>query len=281
MGPYALVARACLGIYLALAAFLVFFYLRMILPFVALPADILMWGENGFVAATLRLRLGEPLYGPPGDSNSMIYSPLAPLFTYGISRLLGSPDSLAVLRGIQLGFVTMAALAGTHCWWLLRRLAYPDHELAFRKTWRVLVFLILFLAGVSDRVNSFTFCLHPDALALLVSMLGFWSALRYLHAPGPARLLCMALVPAAALVTKQLLLSWFAVLLVCVLLHRLAASPWRPALHAGAGFAAAAALILAGALGVCAWVWGSNFLFWVFQVLGGQSAEAGLRRGAY
>jgi hypothetical protein len=281
----ALSLRACT----ALAVVLVGFYLWMIRPFVSVPADILMWGENGFVASIIKLQVGQPLYGAPGDSNSIIYTPFAPVVTYAISRLLGYRNSIPLWRTIQLGFVGCAALMGVRCWWLLRRLAYPARNLKHWKTWSLLVFLVLFLAGTSPEVNQFAHCLHTDSLALLVSMGCFWSMLRYLDAPNWKNMAIMAVGPSVGFMTKQLLVSWFAaMLLFIVLAHLVAIQPGaapssllRASLEKGLSFAGLAGILLACTIGVCAWLWGYNFFFWIFEVMGGQRKHIGFSPGGY
>src|SRR5262245_22660548 len=60
---------------LAISVVLVLYYLKSIKPYVFLPADILMWAETNFVGDIIKLRIGVPIYTPPGDSNSLIYTP--------------------------------------------------------------------------------------------------------------------------------------------------------------------------------------------------------------
>ena len=248
---------------LVMSAGLVAFYLYWIEPLVFLPADILMWAETDFVGDIIKLRIGAPIYTPPGDSNSLIYTPAAPMLTYAISWIIGSPTSIAAWRLIQLGFVSCAALLATSCCRKLYRLAFPQHRTAFSKTWLCFTFLAMLLAGTAPRTNSFVYTLHADALALLVSVFSFWTLLLYMEAPGWRRVLLMAVCPALGYLTKQLLIVWSIVMFLFLILndHR----RWeRVALFAGA---AGAFIVIA--VGVCYLLWGDAFIFWTFTVMGG------------
>src|SRR5262249_1700220 len=158
-----------------LAVVLVLYYFVYIKAFVTLPADILMWAETNFVGDLIKLRVGAPIYTPPGDNNSLIYTPGAPLLTYVISWLVGKPDSIIAWRVIQLGFIFCSALIATSCARKLSDLAFPDIRTPFPRTWSAFSFLALFLAATAPDTNKFAHCLHTDSLALLVSVGGFWT----------------------------------------------------------------------------------------------------------
>ena len=133
---------------------LVLYYVKSITPFVFLPADILMWAETNFVGDIIKLRIGAPIYTPPADSNSMIYTPAAPLLTYAISWIIGMPTSIVAWRIIQLGYVFCAAGVGTVSCSALYRLAYPNRGVAFPKTWYTFTFLALCLVATAPTIES-------------------------------------------------------------------------------------------------------------------------------
>ena len=249
----------CLG----LSAALVLYYLVFIKAFVFLPADILMWAETNFVSDILKLRLGVPIYTPPQDSNSLIYTPGAPLLTYAISWLIGKPTSIIAWRVIQLVFASFAAVIATVCCRLLRKQAYPDDRITFPKTWLAVTFFAMFLAATAPNTNRFVHSLHTDALALLLSMLTFLTMLLYLRAPSTGRLILMAVCPAIGYLTKQFLVGWLAVMFIFLLLQ----GPRQ--IKRLALFIGLAAGFLAIAIGSCYLIWGDNYIFWTFEVMGG------------
>ena len=106
VSPGYLALALCLG----LSGFLVVFYLYLIQSFVRLPADILMYSDSSFVGDIIKLRTGIPIYTPPQDNNSLVYTPAAPIVTYAIAWLIGMPTSIVAWRLIQLGFVLCAAV---------------------------------------------------------------------------------------------------------------------------------------------------------------------------
>lgn len=271
VAPNYLSLLLCLGI----SAALVLFYLYGIVPFVLLPADILMWAESSFVGDIIKLRIGAPLYGPPADSNSTIYTPGATLATYAISWLVGAPTSIGVWRVIHLGYVACAALLATACCRMLYGLTYPGKPVPYPRTWISFTFLVLFLASTESRTNRFAHALHADALALLVSVFSFWTMLMYQRSPERRNLLLMAVCPAIGFFTKQYLISWSAVMLVFLLLRN------PKDARTLAAFAAAAATGIISVVGVCYWLWGDNFLFWTFEVTGGSRKALGLWPESY
>jgi hypothetical protein len=258
-----------------LSAVLVVFYLLVIRSYVFLPADLLMWAETNFVGDIIKLRTGIPLYTPPEDSNSMIYTPGATLLTYGISWLIGKPTSIVAWRIIQLCFVACAALIASASTRMLRSLAYHEYKDEFPRTWFAFTFMALFVIATSPLTNRFTHALHADALALLVSVFSFWTVLLYLKAPSWKTILLMALCPALGFMTKQFLISWAAVMFIFLLLH----SPRN--IRRLALFAGVSSLLVASAIGVCYLLWGDAFIFWVFEVTGGSRKNIGFTAGEF
>lgn len=249
----------CLILSIALTAF----YFISIMPFVTLPADILMWAETNFVGDIIKIRTGVPIYTSPTHNNSLIYTPGAPLLTYAISWLIGKSDSIQAWRAIHLFYIVVATVIATSSVRLFARVAYPDKTVRIHKTWLAFSFFTLFLTATAPRVNPFSHALHADSLAMVVSMLALWAVLRYAASPSRKNLVIMAIFPALGYLTKQFLISWSAVMFLFLLLH----DP-RNYKRLAAFFVITSALILA-AVGTCYLIWGENFLFWTFEIMGG------------
>lgn len=246
-----------------LAVLLIVFFLLLIKPLVFLRADILMWEENDFIGNIIKLNIGSPLYTDPSDGNSLIYNPLSFLVTYAVAWVTGVTKSVAGLRFIQLGYVFLAALLATRCCQKLRRIAFPNFELRNAGLWLVLTFLAIFLAATSPDVNKFVYVLHVDALSLLVSVMAFWTAVRYVEKQSAVNLVMMALAPAVGFLTKQFLLSWIGVsLIVMLFLEPRKPKRWGIFLLLSTVFALVA-------YGLCIALWGDNFVFWTVEVMGG------------
>src|SRR3990167_163608 len=248
---------------LVISVFLVIFYFYSIKPYVFLPADILMWAETNFVGDIIKLRTGAPIYTPPEDNNSTIYTPAAQLLTYAISWIIGKETSIVTWRVIQLCYVSCAALIATICSNIIRKLAYPDQRFPFPKTWFAFTFFIMFLAATSPQTNRFVHCLHADALSLLVSMLCFLTMLLYLKSPNWKYIILMTVCTGLGYFTKQFLINWSAVMLVFLLLHN-----YRD-IKRLALFITTAAIFVAITIGICYLLWGNAFIFWTFEVMGG------------
>ena len=77
------------------------FFFDSMLPWILFPADVLTWSESGFVGNVIKLKVGSPLYLAPERSNSVIYTPAAPVVSYGILKFLGVAVSVPALRLIQ------------------------------------------------------------------------------------------------------------------------------------------------------------------------------------
>src|ERR1700693_5158087 len=66
-------------------------YFASIRGLLAMPYDLASWSEPMLLVDIVKLRTGTPLYLPPGDSNSNVYTFLAPVVTYWLARLAGHP----------------------------------------------------------------------------------------------------------------------------------------------------------------------------------------------
>ncbi|MBP6214170.1 MAG: hypothetical protein KA447_14115 [Pyrinomonadaceae bacterium] len=227
-----------------------------------------MWEETDFVGNMIKLNTGLSLYTSPADSNSMIYNPLSFLATYAIAWTIGETRSIAILRSIQLGYVTLAAAFATQCTRMLYGLANPRNKIRFSTTWMVLTFLSMFLLATAPFVNKFVLSLHVDALSLLISVFSFWAMLKYGQSPTARNLVVLALCPAIGFLTKQFLISWAAVIVVFLIFL-------DPKNIKRAGlFIFLSGIFLLAAFGVCYVFWGDNYYFWAFQIMGARRGIA-------
>lgn len=242
------------------AALLIFFFL-IIKPLVFLPADILTFAETAFVENIIKLNIGEQLYTDPSDSNSIVYNPAAFLVTYIIALVTGQTKSVVGLRIIQIGFIAGTTLIAAVCAFKIHRLAFPKHIIRFQKTWKVFVFLSLFLVATAPYSNKFVYALHVDAFALLVSLICFWALLRYVEDESTGNLVLLSVLPAIGFLTKQSLIAWIAVIFVFLLFR-------HPKNFRRLGtFLLLSLGLTAIAFGICYAVWGDNYVFWTYQVL--------------
>src|SRR3546814_7800720 len=56
---------------------------------VPFPCDVYNWAESPFMTNMLKLAPGQPLYGPPGELNSFVYSPGLPYLAYALLAPFG------------------------------------------------------------------------------------------------------------------------------------------------------------------------------------------------
>src|SRR5690606_38021287 len=122
-------------------------YLVWALPAVLYRADLLLWSETQYVGDIIKLRAGAPLYAPPSDLSSSLYTPGTGILTWLIASPLGLGESVAAFRMIQLGFVVVAALLANRSVLVVLELAGIDS--GERPLWSVLRTLVFFLLGTN------------------------------------------------------------------------------------------------------------------------------------
>jgi hypothetical protein len=261
-------AFAALTACTALAALLVIAFGAFAWPLVTLPADLLMFSETAFVENIIKLNIGQPLYTPPADSNSIVYNPLAFLGTWAVAWTLGLTTSVPGLRAIQLAFTLLAALVATACARRLSAFAFPETAGRYRRTWFVFTALSMTLVATAPYANQFAFALHVDALAQLMSILCFWALLTYVRTERRELLVALVVLPALAFMVKQSLALWWPLTALVVV----AARPRQrgPALAVAVGGGALIALSVL----ICYWVWGQPYWFWTNTVLKARSTIA-------
>lgn len=259
---------------IGLAVALVAFYVRLIVPYLGFPADLIMWGETDFVGNIIRLRGGHPMYSPVEDINSSTYPPVAAILTYWITVLLGLPVDVPTLRYVQMGYVVLASIVGLFCWRMLRlHLGYArvNHSVA----WSVFVLLVLFLAATSPDTGHWIHALHTDGLSSLWSVVTFASLLWYLARPNLARLLLLAVMPALGFAIKQYLLIWAPIAFFTLLIDD-PRQLRRLLVLFGVTTGCSLLVVVTGYA-----LWGRDYIFWVFEVIGGQRSRIGFSAGGY
>src|SRR6266496_4094293 len=135
------------------------------------PWDLFVWPESPFMTNMLKLDLGQPLFGPPADGNSFVYSPGLEYLTFAALKPLGLHLDIRYCRLVNVAIgVLAAAVAGL----VLRRAArFVAPENRFGKlAWigggvAVLVIFRNFTADVT----------HPDNLVMLHTAGVFWLTL--------------------------------------------------------------------------------------------------------
>jgi hypothetical protein len=244
-------------------------------PFLLLRADLLMWEEGDFVGNMIKFDLGIPLYTDPADSNSMIYGPGAFLLTYVIAWIGGLTKSVAGLRLIQSGYVIAASLLATISAAKITCISFHELKPRHINIWGLFTFLGLLTIATAPFSNKFVLSLHVDALSLLVSIFSFWTMVRYLSNPSAQALLLMSIFPAIGFVTKQFLISWALVMIVFLLILD-GKNRKRLIVFASLAFA-----LIGIAYAGCYMMWGENYRFWTFNIMGGVRSQVLLAPDAY
>lgn len=244
------------------AALLVSVYLYRASFFILFPADILIWSETDFVNDILKFRLGYPIFSAQQNNESYTYPPGAQLLTYLLAWLSGNALSIPVYRIIQVIFDLISAAVAFQC---CRRL----WEMSVQKGRRVDIRLlgafwlpVLFLIATNYLTNTFVHFLHNDALAQLVSMVGYWLLLEYAFNRDSRLLAPMAIIPAIGFMVKQNLAVWALFYCVQLAVFDQPRSLTRLLWFAVASFGALATVVAAGYL-----IWREDFIYWIFIVL--------------
>ncbi len=257
-------SRAGIVVFGLTALVLVAIYFRHALPFITLPYDLASWSEGFFISDIIKWRTGARLYLLPADSNSPVYTPVAPALTYFLARVFHHPASIVAYRIIQQAFLVLASGFLAAATWQLVRLAVPGRTPRVSKMWMFVLLPACFLFATNRTTNAFSLYLHVDALGILVTALGFWLLVKYARAENSHWLWPMALLPSLAFMVKQYL-AVLAVVYVGYLWLERKDSFRRTFLFAIATFGA-----LALTVGISLATWGSPFRYWVLSVMGEQ-----------
>lgn len=236
--------------------------------YVTFPADFLIWSESDYVNDILKFRNGYPLFGPIPDQTSFNYQPGSQLLTYFLAKLVGMGDSIPVYRAVQVLYTVGAVLFATMSCKRLAAGTIPSGRRRELAWWPVLWMPVLFLAATNIKTNPFVQFLHNDALVQLICAAGFWLLVEYNATRNRRLLIWMALIPAVGFAVKQSAAIWAGLYVLYLYFFD------RPILIGRiAGFAAAAAGgVVAIAAGAYA-IWGYEYYYWVFKVLGNHGVD--------
>jgi hypothetical protein len=248
--------------------------------YLRVPVDLLAWSESPFITDVLKLRLGAPLFTPPGDNNSYPYTPGTQIVTYALASALGGGDSIPFMRVVLFSYSVAAALIGVAvCDRLARHFLAGEYR--HRALWLGIWAALLFLFATEPQFNTYSIALHNDGLALLVSLLAYWLIVR--HATTAARwtIPLMAVLPALGFLVKQNMLLWAGVFTVYLWLDG------RTRVRSVAAFAATSAVCAAVVMGGSSLLLGEAYRYWIFRALGeknvslARSVLHSLQAGAY
>jgi hypothetical protein len=225
-------------------------------------ADILIWSESPFVNDILKLRLGRPLYGPPADLDSFFYTPGSQVLTWALAGAAGTGSSIPAYRIIQLLFTAGAALVATRTAWRIAQLAgitVAVPRALVTAFWAAL----LFLCATNGKTNPYTWLLHNDALALLVSSVTYALLAEYAVTRQRWLIAALAVAPAAGFLVKQSLGIWAPLIGLWLLLADRPLT-WRRVIAYGVTGAACLVLTYAALFTL----WGPDFRYWVITAMG-------------
>lgn len=246
----------------SLGVVLVANYLYVVSFEIFFPADVLNWSESDFVNDIVKFRVGYPIFTNQANNESFEYMPGAQLLTYGLAWLSGHPLSIAGYRLIQVGYTLLASIVAVGCCKQVLRLT-NERPLKNEPLWGAVWLPLFFLLATNSLTNPFSHLLHNDALAQLVTLVAFWLLLRY-AITGDRRLLwLMAIVPAFGFCVKQSLAIWAVLYCVQLAVFDQPRSFKRLLVFALAAFGG---IGISVAIGYA--LWGPNFTYWVFTVIG-------------
>lgn len=237
--------------------------------YIAFRGDFFIWSESDFVNDILKFRQGYPIFSAQVNNESFAYMPGSQLLTYFFAWLIGQPTSIQVFRAIQLGYTFLAAIvAFLCCRRLLQQSSAAAPNLPDSRLWGIVWLSGLFLVATNYESNPFTHLLHNDALAQLVAVTGYWLLLEYEQTKDKRFLWLMALIPLVGFWVKQSLAVWAVLYVFYLLVFDRPRSFSRVFIFAMAAFGGVFLSYLAGYL-----IWGDNFIYWVFTVLGKHSVS--------
>ncbi len=232
------------------------------------PGDVLSSAESAYVDDILKVRAGGTPFAHPGDPDADGQGPGGPILTYLIASIVGRADSIPAYRVIQFGYVVLASLLAVGVCDLLARLMLTAETYQGRWLWLAVWWPILLFLCVEPAFNRYTYTLHADGLALLVSVGGFWLMARHAFRPRGWQLVLMAVLPAAGFFVKQHMLVWAGLFLVYLMIEGRAS--WR---HRLICLFTTLALTLM-LIGVGRLVWGSSVFDWAFTAHGAKACPA-------
>jgi hypothetical protein len=176
---------------------------------------------------------------------------------------LGQETSIPAYRMIQVGYVTLPAVIALFTARALLKARYPALNYRALFPWSLLWLPVLFLIATNSLTNPFVHNLHNDALAVLVSAIGFFLLVKYAISQDKRLLLFMAALPTIGFLVKQPVAIWAVLYLVYLVFFERPFSILRIAAFGLAAFGGIVAALAGGYL-----LWGENFTYWMFGAAG-------------
>ncbi len=242
---------------------LISIYFYWVSFYILFPADILMWGENDVINDVTKLRMGYPLYSSHLNNESQVYPPGAQIIIHSIVWLLGNAKSIPLYRIVQCGFNLLTALfAASSCNHLIR-IGLPTLWSRKSYLWDFLYVPLFFLISTNSITNPFVHNIHNDSLFQLGVIVAYWLLLKYGSSQKLHILVMMAILPGLGFLIKQNFVIWILLYSLFLLFFDKSRSMNRLIL-----FNTIALALLAAVVGGCFLIWGDDFIYWVFTVLG-------------
>jgi hypothetical protein len=241
--------RALVGLTLALVGALFYTAIRRILW----VCDYYTWAESPFLTNMLKLRAGQPIFGPDADANSWVYSPGLEYVCRLLLAPIGLSTDIRACRVVNVGLAIGGAVAA----------AFASVDVACagirERRVRYLAVSIGVFVLVLGRNFNFDQC-HPDDIHVAHAALVFFLTVRALRSGSPTAALWTAVAAAPSVWMKQ-----SAVLLPLGPLVVLTLANWRAwGRYVTVRFLLLGGVAYAGAvLGILAWPAARFYLFTV------------------
>lgn len=154
------------------------------------PYDLYFWAESPFLTNMLKLRAGQPFYGPLSDANSFVYPPGMEMLHTALLAPFGLALSVTANRLLVLLYGGLAAVF----------LTAALHEMVRLTWWRAFIaFGVLYLTQAAGFTAD---TIHPDSIHILLHSVVFWLTLRSIQGSVRAAA-CAVLLGGVAVFFKQ------------------------------------------------------------------------------
>ena len=199
---------------------LVIFYLALLLieTFlqVIFPWDKLSWPETPFLTDMMKLNSHLPVFTPPSDCNSFVYSPGLEYWTFALLKPFGLNLDIRFCRVVNVLIGMLVALIGTLA---IARVVKLKSPLAAGRTFYFISWGILWLL-LSQSVTSDL--PHPDNLHLLHAVIVLWLCFDAAEGKKYGQAIVTMIVAGVGIFAKQTdVCAWMGPAIVFVLLK-----PW-------------------------------------------------------
>lgn len=137
----------------------------------AFPWDLHFWAESPMMTDLLKLDSGQPVYGPPEDGNSFVYSPGLTYLTYALMKPLGLHLDIRYCRIVTVAVGVFAGIfAGSAALRAVKMIAPENHLRGFGWLGAGIGVLVIFRNFNADVT-------HPDNLVMFHTAVLLWLTL--------------------------------------------------------------------------------------------------------